>query len=585
MTFRNPTESIASPLDSVEQQERSKRLSFGLQGRLIFWFMTLLTAALGSSCWLFASQSTQQVSDMIGQQARLIAYTLSLAAEPSLAGGKRKELDEIGHDLLYTRNVLFVAFLDANRTPVALANRYQDFSWSNVSPIHPDTESLYVAHPRSSPTFGEYVDVYAPIFPKHSAPSSKAGTAKSKDNHDRGSVTPLGYVIVGVSLDHEQAQLRYVNILVAGIGVIMLLVSLPVAYVIVFNIFKPIRHLVDATRKISAGRLDFEVKVNRDDLIGDLAESFQEMVIKVRRHREDLALANNQLADANEKLGVSNGKLLEANSELEQKVQQRTVQLETANRRLTSEIDEKEDFLRAISHDLNAPLRNISGMASMLLLKHRAKFDEDIIHRLERIQKNVAVETDLISELLELSRIKTRRQTMELVDTETIVHDLEGVLEEDLRSKEIKVILDTPLPRLTAERARVRQVFQNLIDNAIKYMGDRPTKEIHVGAITTDPSEAKFYVRDTGIGIEPEDIDKVFHIFRRGRGAAMQNIPGKGVGLSSVKSIIEMYAGTIWVESKFGEGSTFFFTVNGKYVGESPDLAMQATSLRGSKAA
>ena len=114
-------------------------------------------------------------------------------------------------------------------------------------------------------------------------------------------------------------------------------------------------------------------------------------------------------------------------------------------------------------------------MATMLLLKHKDKFSEDVIHRLERIQKNVQVETDLISELLELSRIKTRRQTMERVDTETIVKDLEGVLEEDIRSKQIRVILDTALPRLTAERARIRQIFQNLIDNAIKYMGeDRP---------------------------------------------------------------------------------------------------------------
>src|SRR5205807_8220870 len=104
-----------------------------------------------------------------------------------------------------------------------------------------------------------------------------------------------------------------------------------------------------------------------------------------------------------------------SNQGLEGKVNQRTVQLEAANARLSSEIAEKEDFLRAVSHDLNAPLRNIAGMATMLLLKHRASFDEDVVHRLERIQKNVQVETDLISELLELSRIKTRRQKVETV--------------------------------------------------------------------------------------------------------------------------------------------------------------------------
>lgn len=557
------------PEDPPPTKRRRFFFKLGLQGRLILAFLGLISASLGSSCALFANQSTEQLSQMIGQQARLIAYTLSLSTEPSLAAGKSKQLDTIGKALMDSGSVLFVAFLDAGRRPISLANRYADFDWKDVSPIHPDTESLYVAHPRTSAAFGEYVDVYAPIYRTNpnAAADAAAGIMRPKGK-------PLGYVIVGVSLVREQAQLNWMNWMVAGIGLVMVLLSLPVAYLSVYGIFKPIRQLVDATRKIGHGKLDFRIDINRDDLIGELAESFQDMVAKVRRQREDLASANNQLADANEKLAISNAKLLEANSALEMKVQQRTVQLETANRRLTSEIEEKEDFLRAVSHDLNAPLRNISGMAAMLLAKHRDKFNEDITHRLERIQKNVEVETDLISELLELSRIKTRRQTMEKVDPAVIVHDLEGVLEEDLRSKQIQLMIDTPLPRLIAERARIRQVFQNLIDNAIKYMSeDRPVREIHVGAVP-GADETKFYVRDTGIGIAADELDKVFHIFRRGHSAAVQKIPGKGVGLSSVKSIVEMYSGSIWVESTLGEGSTFFFTINGKYVGEKSDAAV-----------
>ena len=108
-------------------------------------------------------------------------------------------------------------------------------------------------------------------------------------------------------------------------------------------------------------------------------------------------------------------------------------------------------------------------------------------------------------------------------------------------------------------------MFQNLIDNAIKYMGDGATREIHVGC-TLGTTETEFYVRDTGIGIDPEDLGKVFHVFRRGKNTAAQNVPGKGVGLASVKSIIETYNGTIWVESEVAKGSTFRFTINGKFV-------------------
>ena len=244
-----------------------------------------------------------------------------------------------------------------------------------------------------------------------------------------------------------------------------------------------------------------------------------------------------------------------------------------------------------MSHDLNAPLRNIAGMATMLLHKHRESFEADIVNRLERIQKNVEVETDLIAELLELSRIKTRRLKLEPVDLDALVREVAEVFEHDLRGRGIRFVVDGLLPRLNCERARLRQVFQNLIDNAVKYMGEgvpaggatgegssgdgaaagggavptSPLKEIHVGA-TVRADEAEFYVRDTGIGIDPEDLDKVFYVFRRGKAAAVQNVSGKGVGLASVKSIVETYNGSIWVESRPGSGSTFRFTVNGQYV-------------------
>jgi signal transduction histidine kinase len=169
------------------------------------------------------------------------------------------------------------------------------------------------------------------------------------------------------------------------------------------------------------------------------------------------------------------------------------------------------------------------------------------------------------------------------VDTESVVWDLRGTFENDLKTRHIDVILETSLPPLYAERARIRQIFQNLIDNAIKYMGDGEVREIRIGC-TVSVTEAAFYVRDTGLGIHPEDLDKVFFVFRRGRGEACQKVAGKGVGLSSVKSIIETYAGQIRVESTLNAGSTFHFTINGRYVasvaGQPPaELGQQPSQL------
>ena len=548
-----------------------------MQGRLTFAFGVLLTAALSSACYFFATRSGTQLDEMLAEQARLIAYTLSIAAEPALAAGQHHQLATIGHDLLNTRNVLYVAFLDANGRPVELANRYVDFGWSHLPHGDPTVDALTVVRPPPHPVFGEHVDVYAPVV-YHPARGSVGRTAAERR---------LGTVVVGVSLDHERAELQWVTEVVAGIGGAAVLLSLPVAYGLVYGMFKPIRRLVDATRKMAAGRADFDLDTDRNDQIGELSRSFTDMAGRVRRQREALHATNTQLNDANgrlntanaalaranEALNGANAKLSDANRDLEGKVAERTGQLEAANRRLSGEIAEKEAFLRAVSHDLNAPLRNIAGMASMLLAKHAATFDADVVHRLERIQKNVEVETDLIGELLELSRIKTHRQEMERVDVTALVTDVGGLFEQDLQSRGISLVTDGPLPALTAERSRLRQVFQNLIDNAIKYMGDRPDapREIHVGG-SAAAGEANFYVRDTGLGIDPGDVDKVFHVFRRGRGAAASNVPGKGVGLASVKAIVESYQGSIWTESTLGQGSTFRFTVNGQFVAAATPL-------------
>jgi signal transduction histidine kinase len=166
---------------------------------------------------------------------------------------------------------------------------------------------------------------------------------------------------------------------------------------------------------------------------------------------------------------------------------------------------------------------------------------------------------------------------MEPVDIEQMIHELRGLFEGDLKGQNIELILDTALPVLNAERPRLRQVFQNLIDNAIKYMGDGVKREIHVGCKVGE-TEVEFYVRDTGIGIDPEDLGKVFHVFRRGKNTAAANIPGQGVGLASVKSIVETYNGTIWVESELGKGTTFRFTINGKYMTDAVTLEHNAAS-------
>jgi signal transduction histidine kinase len=525
----------------------------GLQGKLILAFSLLLMIGLSTSSWMFVKKSRETLEDILGEQARQISQTLAMAATSPYAGNDTDELRRLGKELLKGRNIVLVGFFDAQGKPLAVECRDPEFAMHRMvgSENHgAATRDLMQVRRRFYPTLGAFLQINAPIF----------------DMQRRSTDGPrlLGYLTIGISQNTEEAQLQRVSLLGVGVGCVIFVLSLPLASGLVHRIFLPIRSLVTATNRIANGDYHAHVDTNRPDEIGMLARSFNDMARRIREHQQELRVANERLA--------------EANKGLEENVKQRTRELEHTNARLSSEIAEKEDFLRAVSHDLNAPLRNISGMAAMLLIKYRERFDEDIIHRLERIRKNVELETDLIAELLELSRIKTRRQKMEPVDLGSIVNDLRDVFENDLKQKQIALIVESGLPTVMCEKARMRQVFQNLIDNSIKYMGDGATKEIEISHRIMEEG-IEFQVRDTGIGIDPEDLPKVFYVFRRGKNTA--EVKGKGVGLASVKSIIETYDGRIWVASEVGQGSTFRFTIakrfvpalggNGKPPGESDD--------------
>jgi signal transduction histidine kinase len=323
---------------------------------------------------------------------------------------------------------------------------------------------------------------------------------------------------------------------------------------------KPLRRMLAASLRLGLGAAFQPIEVKREDEIGLLARSFNAMAFNL-----------SAIQDA----------LVQANEQLEQKVAQRTRQLQMLNTQLENEMAEKDQFLRAVSHDLGAPLRNIAGLASLLMLKHRADMNDDVLNKLERISANAKAETELLNDLLELSRIKQRQGRKHEIDVREMITNLGESLSFDLDHHRIKLVIDTTLPHVVAEKNRLRQVFQNLIENAIKYMPDEAkVREIHVGFARTNTGSAAtraFYVRDTGHGIAREDHKEIFQVFRRARHSVKSDVPGRGVGLATVKAIVECYGGRIWVESEPPNGATFWFTMDPSAVGDGVDPADRAT--------
>ncbi len=221
---------------------------------------------------------------------------------------------------------------------------------------------------------------------------------------------------------------------------------------------------------------------------------------------------------------------------------------------LESTHEELKSFAYVVSHDLKAPLRAISALAGWLSHDYSDKFDEEGKEHMRLLIKRVYRMDNLINGILQYSRVGQVKEKIIAVDLDQLVREVIDLLSPPAN---IVVTIENTLPTVMAEPTRIEQVFQNLLSNAIKYM-DKPQGEIRI-ACSSEGKQWKFLITDNGPGIELRHFERIFQLFQTL--VPRDRVEGTGVGLSLVKKIVEMYGGKIWLESKVGEGSTFFFTL------------------------
>jgi signal transduction histidine kinase len=301
----------------------------------------------------------------------------------------------------------------------------------------------------------------------------------------------------------------------AGMGGLALVFLLAIGAALFLRryVVRPVKAVAGASADLAGGDMSVRVPPMSDDELGDLARAFNAMAEGLERSRAEVA--------------------------------QRTEELERSN-------EELDRFASVVSHDLQAPLATVSMYAQLLERRHGDSLGDDR-RIIDGICQATGQSRELIRDLLEYSKAGRGELRARPVDSNHLVSEVLEMLAAPIQDAGAVVDVDE-LPGVTGDPANLRQVFQNLIGNAIKFCDDDPhvsvTAERNGGVV-------RFAVADNGIGMDPKDAKEIFEPFHRLHGGS--HYPGTGIGLAVCERIVEHHGGRIWAESEPGQGSTFRF--------------------------
>jgi light-regulated signal transduction histidine kinase (bacteriophytochrome) len=300
---------------------------------------------------------------------------------------------------------------------------------------------------------------------------------------------------------------------------------------------------------LSFGGADESFPAEQVSIAQDAAAQFAIAIAQARlyerlqRQAEELEL---RVAERTQELRTAHAELQATNAEL--------VQLAAE---LQAAIGELEAFSYSVSHDLRAPLRAIGGFSGILMNQHLDELSSEAQHYLRRVVENTQRMGELIDDLLTFSRLSRRPLQKQLVAPTTIARQVLAELETDYRDRSIEVSIPE-LPSCRADPHLLKQVFANLLDNALKYTSGRNPAVIQVGCRAA-AGEQIYFVQDNGAGFDMRYKDKLFGVFQRLH--RVEDFPGTGVGLATVQRIVQRHGGRIWAEAEVDHGASFFFTL------------------------
>jgi signal transduction histidine kinase len=323
-----------------------------------------------------------------------------------------------------------------------------------------------------------------------------------------------------------------------------------------------------------------------------LVFSVVRLLVGYREYSHRLEIANERASVAQETVETSRQKLAEKAAQLETTVSQledaqsatlnMLDDIEQARRKLQASGEaleqsnlELQQFAYVASHDLQTPLRAVAGFAQLLQSQYQGQLDDDADKYIATIVSSCERMKTMINDLLTYSRVESQTLPFKPVEMLEIFDGAAAILSGAVKETS-GTLTHGDLPTVNGDKAQLSQLMMNLIGNGLKYHGEEPP-QIHVEA-EESPDEWTISIRDNGIGIEPRFYDRIFDIFRRLH--TQEEYKGTGIGLAICRRIVKKHNGRLWLESKLGEGTTFYFTIPKSNVETSPAIGVSNNDVR-----
>ena len=345
----------------------------------------------------------------------------------------------------------------------------------------------------------------------------------------------IGYVYIRADLGESEERLWRYALIAAAVLLVSLLFALLVSSAFRRSVARPIVRLAETARSVTREK-DYSVRVPR------------------RRERDELAILIDSFNEMLREIQQRDKALQKAHDQLEQRVSERTRDLVSANQEL-------EAFSYSVSHDLRGPLDAIIGFSYVLMSTQANKLDTNGQDSVKSIRAAARRMSELIDDLLNLSRVSTSAMHREKIDLSDFARSIMEELCRSAPDRQVEFIAPQSA-EANADARLTRIVIDNLLRNAWKYTSHHDRARIEFGERTKD-GRVVYFVRDDGSGFDPRSTDRLFQPFQRLHSAA--EFPGNGIGLATVRRIVQRHGGEVWAESAIEKGATFYFTLEPRH--------------------